>query len=193
MQTKICSKCKEEKEISEFNKSKINKDSLEGQCKICRKKSYNAYYNKNKQVRCEKSKEWYNNHKEKRLEQQKKWWDIHKEERHIKQKNWYDLHKEEKLESCKTYRLLHKEKIKITGAKYRKIHKEMYYNYCKEFRKRNVHYVKEYQLKRNKELPDSYLAGILKMPVDELRQYSELLELKRLHIQLKRVLKKQKS
>jgi len=40
METKICSKCKEEKEISNFSKDIKNKDKLTYQCKFC-KKEYN--------------------------------------------------------------------------------------------------------------------------------------------------------
>ena len=38
LKVKICCKCKDEKEISEFNKNKQNKDGLHSYCKLCRKK-----------------------------------------------------------------------------------------------------------------------------------------------------------
>lgn len=40
MEVKICSKCKEEKEICEFNKDKTRKDGFENKCKECKKKYY---------------------------------------------------------------------------------------------------------------------------------------------------------
>jgi len=40
VETKICSKCKEEKEICEFNKDKTRKDGFENKCKECKKKYY---------------------------------------------------------------------------------------------------------------------------------------------------------
>jgi hypothetical protein len=44
MDKKVCSKCKEEKEVCEFSKDSNTKDNLTYKCKLCRKK----YYNENK-------------------------------------------------------------------------------------------------------------------------------------------------
>jgi len=43
METKICVKCKEEKQLTEFAKDKYNKDGLTFRCKKCRNKHYNEY------------------------------------------------------------------------------------------------------------------------------------------------------
>jgi hypothetical protein len=45
---KICSKCKIEKNIFEFNKNKSQKDGFANVCKICCKEINSVYYNKNK-------------------------------------------------------------------------------------------------------------------------------------------------
>jgi hypothetical protein len=37
MQTKICSKCKVEKDVTEFSKSKSGKDGLQNWCRVCAK------------------------------------------------------------------------------------------------------------------------------------------------------------
>lgn len=36
METKICSKCKKEKPVSEFGKNKAKKDRLQAECKECK-------------------------------------------------------------------------------------------------------------------------------------------------------------
>ncbi|GAH40943.1 unnamed protein product, partial [marine sediment metagenome] len=40
MQTKRCTKCGEEKPLTEFHKNKYNKDGLTYSCKACRQKQY---------------------------------------------------------------------------------------------------------------------------------------------------------
>ncbi len=46
---KICSKCKIEKEFDDFNKYKKSKDGYYYQCITCEKKSYQKYYDSNKE------------------------------------------------------------------------------------------------------------------------------------------------
>lgn len=45
--TKPCSKCKEEKDFSEFSKCKAAKSGLQSQCKPCHRESVKAAYKKN--------------------------------------------------------------------------------------------------------------------------------------------------
>lgn len=49
MNTKICSKCKLEKNLSEFNKNKQTKDKLNCWCNICYKKYKRKYSEKNRE------------------------------------------------------------------------------------------------------------------------------------------------
>jgi len=46
---KICSKCKIEKSILEFNKRSVSKDGHSPQCKTCNKKALKSHYNRNKE------------------------------------------------------------------------------------------------------------------------------------------------
>ena len=66
--TKVCSKCKEEKPRSEFHKKREAKDGLQSQCKNCRnqcRKQYDKqYYQENK----EKIKQYYQENREKLLD-----------------------------------------------------------------------------------------------------------------------------
>ena len=57
---KVCSKCKVEKEVTEFHKNKIKKDGLNSRCKVC----YKQYYEANKKHIKETSKKWYQDNKE---------------------------------------------------------------------------------------------------------------------------------
>ncbi len=64
METKICSKCKVEKEITDFPKDKNRPDGYYVYCKECRKVSYQLNFQKIK----EKSKLYYYNTKEKKYD-----------------------------------------------------------------------------------------------------------------------------
>ncbi len=46
---KQCSKCKQSKSLSEFNKNKWKKDGLQTRCRTCTTKQHRSYYNKNKE------------------------------------------------------------------------------------------------------------------------------------------------
>lgn len=48
METKICTKCKLEKPISQFNKNISKKDGLQSECKQCHNSLYKQYYTTNK-------------------------------------------------------------------------------------------------------------------------------------------------
>jgi len=75
--TKICSKCKEEKPVSEFYASKRRKDGLQNNCRGCNKAIVSSWQNEhreeiNAKIDTEKRKadlkEWYANNKEKHKE-----------------------------------------------------------------------------------------------------------------------------
>ena len=67
---KTCSKCKIEKELSEFNKDKSKKDGLHTQCISCKKE----YVKNNK----DKIKEYYQNNKDKRKKYDKNYYQNNK-------------------------------------------------------------------------------------------------------------------
>ena len=61
METKTCTKCKEEKTLSEFNKNKLRPDGLHSWCNDC-KSEYNSEYNKRletKRSKVEYSREYW--------------------------------------------------------------------------------------------------------------------------------------
>jgi signal recognition particle GTPase len=95
METNICNKCKIEKELIDFYKSKSSKDGYNGWCKICL---------------IEKTNKWRKNNRDK-LNQCSK--------------NWYQNNKDKKSEYFEKYRLESSEKLKETGRKYREKNKEI--------------------------------------------------------------------
>ena len=64
METKICNKCKEEKEICEFGVNKSKKDKLQSICKCCDKLKSKEYREKNREKYLLSQKKSYDENKE---------------------------------------------------------------------------------------------------------------------------------
>jgi len=137
---KICSKCKQEKSINEFNKDSSNKDGLNYWCTDCHK-------------------EYYQKHKQKIKKHQKEYDQEHKPE-----KNKYNQeHKPERKEYDKKYNQEHKpEKNKYQKEKYQ--NDELYRLYCKISRSLRHHINKN-----NKHIFDilNYTVEDLKIRLDD--------------------------
>jgi hypothetical protein len=98
---KVCSTCKQEKEVSEFTKNKSSKDGYHNQCKVCRKEEYQRnkehkleyikeYYKENKKEINEKHKEYYDKNREKVSDRGKIYRENNKEIISQKKKEYYD-------------------------------------------------------------------------------------------------------
>ena len=95
METKICTKCSEEKMLSEFNKHKNKKDGLSLYCKKCRKQ----YRSANREKIAEKNAQYYSANREKVAQ-------------------YRFANREKILEKRAQYRFANREKIKNTQLKY---------------------------------------------------------------------------
>jgi hypothetical protein len=95
MKTKICTKCKQEKELSEFSKHILHKDSLSYSCKVCQK-NYSKKYRKchKKQIKL-----WCENNREKLKRACKRW----RKENKDKIQKYYVLNLKMKSQYTKEY------------------------------------------------------------------------------------------
>jgi len=120
---KKCSKCKIEKEFSEFYKNKYNKDGYQFLCKSCKsisdkvyleKSNYNIdYYLKNKEELSEKQKIYYVENKKDILEYQIKYNSENKNKILERKKEYYQDNKDK----SKKYRLENREKRNLSIKK----------------------------------------------------------------------------
>jgi len=118
--TKICSKCKIEKALSEFCKSKKTSDGLASQCKVCVKQ----YRQTHKKEIVAYGKKYRDTHKKERAESRRRYYQAHKEEHREWRERYYQKHKEEELTKAKQYRQDNKETVLAYKKKYRKSHKQ---------------------------------------------------------------------
>lgn len=88
MQTKICSKCKEEKKVCEFYNNRCQLDGKRPECKVCSNKQSTLYNLKNKEKVVIIKQKYVDNNKEKVKQSKKVWFDKNpnykKEWSHIK-------------------------------------------------------------------------------------------------------------
>jgi len=131
METKICNKCKEEKELNQFYKRSDSTDGYRNDCKACfgensakNRKNNIEYYKKyredNKDILKEKEKIHYQKNKETIKERTNKYYHSNKNKLKIKHKIYREEHKEEHKE----YLQKNKSKIKQQIKEYYKNNKE---------------------------------------------------------------------
>lgn len=102
METKICNKCKEEKDICEFTKDKRSKNGFGYTCKVCHNKHSKLYRDNNqekiiswKELNKDYNKIYYENNKTSVLERKKIWRsnNLEKEKNYRKNYNLINLEK----------------------------------------------------------------------------------------------------
>jgi membrane protein involved in colicin uptake len=128
MKTKVCSKCKKEKERKEFNLDRRQKHELYSQCKSCVK----AYYEANKEKIAERKKAYNEANKEKIAERNKAYHEANKEKIAEKKKAYNEANKEKIAEKKKAYYEANKEKVAAQNKAYRENNKEKIAAYRKD-------------------------------------------------------------
>jgi len=142
---KICSKCKESKELTEYHKHKASKDGHKSACKPCRKvESDNRKLNIKDNYIVVKEKSCNRCNKIKKIKEFSL--DKHKKDSHntickvcvcIYVKYYYENHKEKKKQDDKNYRENNKESIAIYKKNYYENNKELISIYQKKYQENN--------------------------------------------------------
>jgi hypothetical protein len=162
MGKKVCSKCKEEKEVCEFGKKITNKDGLQSRCKECRKietkEYFNKYPNRNKEI-WEKNKnelsERYKQWSEKNSNYFKSWRLENKEKINTQRRELYSLNKEKVKEKRKEWRLKNKDIISQKTKEYREKNRELINERRRKKRQENLEEYRRMEreiLKKNEHL-----------------------------------------
>jgi len=142
--TKICSKCKIQRLLEEFDKDKTKKDGYYSSCKICKKKYHQEHrerhreyckgyfqknkerikkrqhnhYLKNKEKISKRDKEYYLNNSAKIIKKQSTYYQKNKEKIKAQHRGWYQRDKQKISKKGRRYRKKHREEIKIRRKNY---------------------------------------------------------------------------
>ena len=116
MESKICTMCNVEKELTEFNIiTRRGKKCYHAKCKICFKEYYKESnknsYNKNKEIRLENQKKYTKENKEQISKQRKEFREKNKERLKLEQKEKYNKNKEVYIQKVKEYYINNKEHL----------------------------------------------------------------------------------
>jgi len=121
MVTKVCIKCRERKELTEFPPRKRYPDGRTNTCRVCTLEYGRIYnkYHKNPQRNREKSARWAKKNPEKVKEYQKNWRENNIEYMRVKQREW----KKKNIEKCRidllTWRHSHPDNVRQDNMKSR--------------------------------------------------------------------------
>lgn len=196
METKVCSKCGEEKDVSKFPFRK-DRNMYTSYCQLCAYKLSKKYYINNIEKLEAYKKEWVENNRDK----------IHKQSKMRKQRNPEKYHaavakkRADNLDSIRIYqanwkkadRKKNPERHRKIEKKYINTHKESVKQRLKKYYTENKEKLIKQALKRDKknsmDLTDGFIAQKLRIPIIDLRQYPELIETKRVQLQIIRKLK----
>jgi hypothetical protein len=141
METKICSKCKEEKELCFFSLDKTSKDGIRRHCNECRRIESKEYRTKNPEKRKETLNKYFEKNREDILEKSKAnyYLDLEKT-RDIKRKSYHN-NKEKHKEKLKEYRIVNRER----RTKYQrdKINNDIQYKLSANVRNRIITFLKK--------------------------------------------------
>lgn len=117
METKVCSKCGEEKSLDSFYRQKTSKGGIRNRCKKCLSAECNKYREKNRIIIQEKKSIYYQLNRDKILEYQIAYRSENKQKIANRDKEYRDSNKEKKAENGKKYREENKERLREKGMK----------------------------------------------------------------------------
>lgn len=153
-----CSKCRIEKEITEFKKDKSKKSGRSSQCKECQKPYAKKYQLKNLDKWHDYNKKWRENNPKKSKEISDKWYQNNKEYHHQNMKEWRENNPEYMVEwHCKN------------KDKYNKTQREKWKNNPIHRLKSNIR-TRIYKSIKNK---DNSSINLLGCPIEEYIIYLE--------------------
>jgi hypothetical protein len=172
---KICSKCKIEKEESEFYKRKMARDGLRSNCKNCISLKKKQHYQNNKDEILQQRKQYYQIHQEVQKEYAKKYckqyYQDNKEKISERMKQYYQDNREEISQRQKQYNQINKENGKEYINQYYKQRRQNDYSFKL---RRNISCLIRFYLKRNNSSKqESSILEYLPYTIQQLKQHLE--------------------
>jgi hypothetical protein len=175
MNTKTCTKCGIEKEVTEFHKDRCQSSGLSYICKNCKKN----YHLINKELKNKKIRIYEQQNKDKIRLRKKEYYLVNKLKILKRQEKYRNENKERVKLTQKNYRINYPEKRKQTQKKWNLKNSSYYNTYSKLRRKKDINFKIRCTLssrltfvtKNNK--TTSYITKLLDCPIDFLRTHIE--------------------
>jgi len=174
--TKICSKCKVEKDVGEFWKCKASKDGLAYQCKSCASSRARRWRAENPDKVAEQGRRWRAENPGKSTETSRRWRAENPEKATELGRRWQIENPEKCRESSRRWRAKNPEKIAEKAREWRAKNPERSREISKKYIRRGIEGLSDYYVKLTLNVPNPP---------------QELIELKRLQLQIHRELKQQ--
>lgn len=134
-ETKVCKKCKIEKELEEFHRDSKMSSGHGSVCKICVKELGKIYRSKNRERLLLSNKEYRTANLEtvraKDRERSKKKWKFNREHVSKQASEYYKRHKVEILQKAKKYRESNREEVNLRVREWRLVNKHVTRTYSK--------------------------------------------------------------
>lgn len=150
MATKVCTKCKTEKDLLEFYNDKKSPDGHSCWCIECDKKKHKEYYQAHSDKIREKTANYYRNNIEKVKSRTKEYVkrpevkarikayrEANKEHRREVKRAWTSANREHVNEEARKFYHAHKDSIRPKYQEYKKSHREQINAQAKEYREKN--------------------------------------------------------
>jgi 5-methylcytosine-specific restriction endonuclease McrA len=115
--SKICTKCKIEKPVSEFYKDKSRRDGLTYQCKRCYDKRKRIYYENNKIKVAEQTRIYHAENKQRINERHRISYTENKQEKCERSRKYNEEHKDDVAERSRKWQKNNPEKVKLISRK----------------------------------------------------------------------------
>ena len=135
--SKICSKCKVEKDFAEFHKRIDVKDGLRSYCKDCNTEYSQEWRENNRERVAETNSRWNQKNKERIAKYNKKYQKDNREKITKQYKKYYQRNKEQIQERRKEYSQRNGDRIAESQRKYQQNNREKIRKHHKKYRKNN--------------------------------------------------------
>lgn len=155
MNTKVCTKCGEEKPVSEFGKKKASKDGLHYYCKPCN----NTYVKK-----------WAKENPQRKAQADLEWRNANKELKKLNDSKYYKANKNKIADYQKEYYLRNKQKVNSRGKRYYENNKERLLNAQRKWANENPESVKNSKKRYRKRNREKVLALTRKRQLSKLKR-----------------------
>jgi hypothetical protein len=192
---KTCSHCNIEKPLTEFYKNRSRKDGLQSDCKKCRKEGAAKWHAEHKEQAAKRAASYRARNPAKNKERQTKYAIDNKESIAEKAKIYRSKFRDVLNSKSKKWREANKERCCERGKKWREKNKDAIKAYFNLRKEEHREYMREWSKQQGINLTDLYVrAAVSRMSgVASGDITSELVEAKRLQLQIVRKLKELKA